>query len=277
MVYNITIKQKEENMKYRLIATDMDGTLLQPDDTISTATLKAIEKAREKGVVFTLSTGRPVQGVKKYIDLLGLDCPVITYNGAVVVHSGTGDILFSQDMDKEDARLVYNLALEKGVMFILWSKNRLYASELGEKSAFYEQITSTKANLLTDFDSLLERGITKFLWYDEPEILDEYIEQLKHSHLKDTTFIKSRAYFMEFFSAQTSKAVALAKLGEYYGISQQEIIAIGDQTNDLSMIEYAGLGVAMGNGVDKVKNAADYVTASNTEDGVAKVIEKFVL
>lgn len=120
-------------MKYRLIATDMDGTLLQPDDTISTATLKAIEKAREKGVVFTLSTGRPVQGVKKYIDLLGLDCPVITYNGAVVVHSGTGDILFSQEMDKEDARLVYNLALEKGVMFILWSKNRLYASELGEK------------------------------------------------------------------------------------------------------------------------------------------------
>ena len=264
-------------MKYRLIATDMDGTLLQPDDTISTATLKVIEKAREKGVVFTLSTGRPVQGVKKYIDLLGLDCPVITYNGAVVVHSGTGDVLFSQDMDKEDARMVYNLALEKGVMFILWSKNRLYASELGEKSAFYEQITSTKANLLTDFDSLLERGITKFLWYDEPEILDEYIEQLKHSHLKDTTFIKSRAYFMEFFSAQTSKAVALAKLGEYYGISQQEIIAIGDQTNDLSMIEYAGLGVAMGNGVDKVKNAADYVTASNTEDGVAKVIEKFVL
>ena len=81
----------------------------------------------------------------------------------------------------------------------------------------------------------------------------------------------------EFFSAQTSKAVALAKLGEYYGISQQEIIAIGDQTNDLSMIEYAGLGVAMGNGVNKVKNAADYVTASNIEDGVAKVIEKFVL
>ena len=107
-------------MKYRLIATDMDGTLLLPDNTISQPTLQAIEKARQKGVVFTLSTGRPVQGVKKYIDQLGLDCPVITYNGAVVVHSRTGQILFSQDMDKEDARLVYNLALEKGVMFILW-------------------------------------------------------------------------------------------------------------------------------------------------------------
>lgn len=264
-------------MKYRLIATDMDGTLLLPDNTISQPTMQAIEKARQKGVVFTLSTGRPVQGVKKYIDQLGLDCPVITYNGAVVVHSRTGQILFSQDMDREDARLVYNLALEKGVMFILWSKNRLYVSEMSEKTEFYEQIVSTKAELLTDFDSLLEDGITKFLWYDEPEILDGYINQLKHCPLKDTTFIKSRAYFMEFFSAQTSKAVAMEKLGEYYGISRQEMIAIGDQTNDLSMIEYAGLGVAMGNAVDSVKKAADHITATNTEDGVAQVIEKFVL
>lgn len=264
-------------MKYRLIASDMDGTLLNSENQITPATVSAIKAAADKGVVFTLSTGRPMQGVKKYIDQLQLDCPVITYNGAVVVHSRTGEIIFSQVMDSEEARLVYQQAKKRGTMFVVWSCNRLYASELGEKSEFYEGITQTKAQLLTDFEAVLAQGITKFLWYDDAETLDKWIEELKDENFTQTTFTKSRAYFLEFFSNKTSKAVAMEKLGEYYGIDKSRMIAVGDQTNDLSMIEYAGLGVAMANAVDAVKAAADYITASNEDDGVAKVIEKFVL
>ncbi len=264
-------------MKYRLIATDMDGTLLTPENRITRRTMAAISAAREKGAVFTLSTGRPLQGVKKYVDLLGLDCPVITYNGAVVAHSLTGEIIFSQNMETEEARRVYNLAKERNTMFILWSQNRLYASELSEKTEFYENITSTKATLIENFEQLLADGITKFLWYDDPDILDKWIEELTQEKLENTTFVKSRAYFLEFFSNKASKAVAMEKLGEYYGISREEMIAVGDQTNDLPMIEYAGLGVAMGNAVEKVKEAANYITSTNEEDGVAKVIEKFIL
>ncbi len=264
-------------MEYKLIATDMDGTLLTPDDKITDATLSAVKSAVEKGVVFTLCTGRPVQGVKKYIDLLDLDCPVITYNGAVIVHSKTGEILFSRNMDTEEAYKVYNLAREKNTMFIVWSQNKLYASEISEKTAFYENITSSKATLITDFDRIASRGITKFLWYDRPETLDKWAEELKEKGLDKTTFVKSRRYFMEFFSKDVSKAVAMEKLGQYYGIDKSQMIAIGDQTNDLPMIEYAGLGVAMANAVDSVKAAADYITTSNTEDGVARVIRKFVL
>ena len=116
-------------MNYRLIACDMDGTLLNSENKITTRTVEAIKAAKEKGVVFTLSTGRPVQGVEKYIDLLDLDCPVITYNGAVIVHSRSGEIIFSQNMDNDDARTVYNEAVKRGTMFLVWSQNKLYVSE----------------------------------------------------------------------------------------------------------------------------------------------------
>lgn len=264
-------------MAYKLIATDMDGTLLTSKDEISHETICAIKAAIDKGVVFTLSTGRPLQGVKKYIAQLGLDCPVITYNGAVIAHSKTGEILFSQNMDVAEAEKVYAKAVEKGVMFIVWSQNKLYASEISDKTHFYEGITNTTAELLTDFNRVLQQGITKMLWYDNPEVLEQYISQLKDENFQHTTFTKSRAYFLEFFSNKVSKAVAMEKLGEYYGIKQEEMIAIGDQTNDLPMIEYAGLGVAMANAVDKVKEAADYITLSNNDAGVAHTINKFIL
>ena len=150
-------------MKYRLMAVDMDGTLLNPDSIITPYTEKTVKQAIEKGLVFTLCTGRPLQGVKKYVDQLGLDCPVITYNGAVIAHSKTGEILFSQTMDTDEARRVYSLAKQKNTMFILWSRNRLYASEISEKTAFYEGITSTKASLIEDFEAILADGITKML------------------------------------------------------------------------------------------------------------------
>lgn len=264
-------------MAYKLIATDMDGTLLTSTDEITVKTQQTIRTAVDNGVIFTLSTGRPLQGVKKYIDLLGLNCPVITYNGAVIAHSITGEILFSQDMDIAEATRVYNLAKEKGVMFIVWSQNKLYASEISEKTYFYEGITNTKAELITDFAKIVVNGITKILWYDDAQILDKYIEELNSEKFVYTTFTKSRAYFLEFFSNKVSKAVAMKNLGEYYGIKREEMVAVGDQTNDLPMIEYAGLGVAMANAVDSVKLAADYITDSNNKDGVAKVIEKFIL
>ena len=264
-------------MEYRLMAVDMDGTLLNPDSEITPYTLRTVKQAVAKGLKFILCTGRPLQGVKKYVDRLGLDCPVITYNGAVIAHSTTGEILYSQLMGTEEARRVYNLAKEKNTMFIIWSQNQLYASEISEKSAFYEGITTAKATLLEDFEAVLAQGITKMLWYDDPDTLDKWTEELTGMGFEETTFVKSRAYFLEFFSNKTSKAVAMAKLGEYYGIRREEMIAAGDQTNDLPMIEYAGLGVAMGNAVESVKAAADLITATNSEDGVAQVIRKLIL
>ena len=264
-------------MDYKLIAVDMDGTLLNSDNQITDATVAAVKAAQNIGVVFTLSTGRPLQGVKRYIDQLNINCPVITYNGAVVVHSKSGKVLFSQDMDNDDAKLVYQQAKMRNIMFVVWASGKLYVSEFGEKADFYSRMTNTKAELIDNFDNLLAQGITKILWYHDADILESWIPQLNNIGLKNTTITKSRAYFLEFFSDKASKAVAMEKLGQYYSIDRTQMIAIGDQTNDLPMIEYAGLGIAMGNAVEAVKAAADYITDDNNNDGVAKAIEKFVL
>ena len=130
-------------MNYRLIACDMDGTLLNSENKITTRTVEAIKAAKEKGVVFTLSTGRPVQGVGKYIDLLDLDCPVITYNGAVIVHSRSGEIIFSQNMDNDDARTVYNEAVKRDTMFLVWSipGRTFFANSMFENMALYGIMT----------------------------------------------------------------------------------------------------------------------------------------
>ena len=264
-------------MNYKLIAVDMDGTLLNSDNQISPATIDAVKAAVGKGVVFTLSTGRPVQGVQKYIDLLELNGPVITYNGAMIVDSCSGEIIFNEIMDSGDAQKVYQQALERNIMFVVWSAGKLYVSAMGEKATFYSEMTNTKAELIENFDNLLSQGITKILWFHDADILDSWIPELNNLNLEHTTITKSRAYFLEFFSNKTSKAVAMEKLGQYYGIDKSSMIAVGDQINDLPMIEYAGLGVAMGNAVEGVKNAADYITDTNNNDGVAKVIQKFIL
>ena len=263
-------------MNYRLMAVDMDGTLLNAENQITPVTEAAIKKAMTGGLKFTLCTGRPLQGVLRYVKQLQLDCPIITYNGAMIVHSGSGEVLFSQNMDSDEARKVWAIADKLGAALFVWSAGELFARAPREKVAFYEEITKTTAKEIGDFEELVQRGITKLLWYDVPEVLDDLIVDLQGAGFEKTTFTKSRAYFLEFFSAFTSKAVAMEKLGEYYGIDKSEMIAVGDQTNDLPMIEYAGLGVAMGNAVDAVKAVAGYITDTNENDGVAKVIEKFI-
>lgn len=138
----------------------------------------------------------------------------------------------------------------------------------------YKKISGVEP-LPADYNKLLEQGITKILWYDEPERIDEILGELSEDMFSEVTLCKSQPVFLELFNKNVSKAEAIKKIGEYYGIKQEETIAIGDEINDLSMIEYAGLGVAMGNAKEEVKKIANYITDSNDEDGVRKVIEVY--
>lgn len=262
---------------YKLIALDIDGTLLNSDGVITEATKEALAKASDEGVTVTLSTGRPVQGVEKYIGELNLKAPLITYNGGMIVEADTKKILFSQELSAADAIEIYSYGIETDATIVVWSKNELFVNRLDENASAYEAIAKTKAQVITDIDMLATRGVTKILWHDTVEKVNGYIENLTGKISDSITFCTSRPYFLEFNSAEVSKAAAMDFIGGHLDIKQSEMIAIGDGFNDLSMIQYAGLGVAMGNAEDGVKAHADYVTASNDEDGIAQVVEKYVM
>lgn len=264
-------------MKYKLIAVDMDGTLLNDLSEITQRNLEVIEKARQKGVMFSISTGRPIQGIKKFNHILKLDCPVIAYNGAMLANPNTNEIIFEKSLDNDAARKIWNIGKLKNTTMCVWSNHKLYTNVLNKRTEAYRNLQGIEPILIDDIENLLENRVTKILWSDEESNISKWQEEFLKEDFGETTLCTSKPYFLEFFNKQVSKALTLERLAKLYNIKRDEIIAMGDGYNDLSMIEYAGLGVAMENGDERVKAKADYVTASNEKDGVAEVIEKFVL
>lgn len=267
-----------EPMKYKFVAVDMDGTLLNDVDEITPLTMKTIQESVSQGLIFSVCTGRPIQGVAKYRELMELNAPVITYNGAMIVMSDTREVIFQQNLEREDARRILKLGREYGTTMCVWSGNQLYGNVLNERIHEYKKATGVEPLLIQDEDALLDQGITKILWYDEVEKIGQMEKEIPPSAFQSVTFCTSKPFYLEFFNSKVSKASAMEKIGELYHISREEMIAIGDGFNDLSMINYAGLGVAMKNAPQGVKAQADYITRhSNQEDGIAEVLRKFVL
>ena len=269
-------------MAYKLLAVDIDGTLLDSNGNLTAETIKAINLGIEKGMIFTISTGRPIQGVQALIEKLGItqDLPFITYNGAMVIMWKSKDILFECSIKHEDALTIIELGKKLGTTVMVWTDHKLYASELSEKAYKYSSISGVTPILLKDdkkeIEKTIEKGVTKILWYDEVATINRYLNEIGKYLSENVNFHTSQPYFLEFVDKSASKAKAMEKLGEHFGIKQSEMIAVGDGLNDLSMIEYAGLGVAMENANDAVKKRADYVTLSNDENGVADVIYKYI-
>lgn len=264
-------------MEYKLMAVDIDGTLLDSKGNLTEETRNAIKLGVEKGLVFTIATGRPIQGVEYLIEMLNLDLPFITYNGAMVVMGKSREVLYEQKLSAVDAKAVIELGNKFDATIIVWKDNALYINRIDEKSEKYKGISGVEPILIEDVDTVIKEGVTKIVWYDEIEKI-EIVEGEVGKYLgSNINYHTSRPYLLEFVDKNASKAIAMKKLGEHFDIKQSEMIAIGDGFNDLSMIEYAGLGVAMANSKAAIKEKANYITLSNDENGVAAVINKFVL
>lgn len=264
-------------MAYKLMAVDIDGTLVDSSGKITDETKKAIKLAVDNGLIFTICTGRPIQGVSPLSDSLGLDLPFITYNGAMVVMGKSRRILYEKNMSAKDAANIIRLGENYKTSIMVWKDNKLYSNELNEKAYKYGSLSGTTPLLIEDVNEMVKEGVTKILWYDHVETIQKYEKELRECLGDSINFHTSQPFFLEFVDKDASKGIALMKLGEHFGIGADEMIAVGDGFNDLSMIEYAGLGVAMDNAHKAIKEKADYITLSNDEDGVAHLIYKFIL
>lgn len=268
-------------LKYKIVALDMDGTLLNEQKEITEETKNVLSEARNKGVKIVLSSGRPLDGLKNYLNELNLVDDnefVLSYNGCLVQETKTSKIIHEVGLKGSDLKYMYNLSKKIGVNIHAFSPN------IGLMSPKISKYTEVEANInkininIIDFNKINDNDdIVKVMMVDEPEILDEAIKKLPQSIYDKYTVVKSAPFFLEFINKNADKGKGLEALAKYLGVKREEIIAMGDAENDLAMIKYAGLGVAMGNAVEKVKEASDVVTLTNEQNGVAKIIKEYIL
>lgn len=265
---------------YRLIAIDMDGTLLREDKTISEKTKEVIKRARRKNVKVVLATGRPVEGVKKYLEDLDLyhdDEYVLTFNGAIVKEICSNRIICKDTLNGSDLLHLYEISKKVGVNIHAFSKYGCITPRMNEYTELEGKINGINVYEI-DYDTINKNEeIIKVMMVDKPEILEKAIEKLPKEIYENYTIVRSAPYFLEFLSKTCNKGEGVKSLVESLKIKKEDVIAIGDAGNDIHMIEYAGLGIAMENAFDDVKKKADFITKSNEEDGVAFVFEKFIL
>lgn len=262
---------------YKLVAIDLDDTLLNDNLEISEGTRSSLKTAIARGVVITIATGRMYASAKKIADKLDLEVPLITYQGALVKHAKDGTVLYERNVPPEVVRYVFEYASKNGLHLQAYHNDTLVAKEENEKLIGYCRLNNISYEIEPDFDRLAEKTAPKLLMIDEPEKLDQVMTELKAVIGDKAHITKSKPNFLEIMHPEGTKGHALTQLAAHYGIRQEETIGIGDSWNDRELIQQAGLGVAMGNAVSALKEVADYVTSGNNEDGVRHVIDKFVL
>lgn len=267
-------------MNYKLIALDLDGTLKNSKNKITDKTREALIKAQEKGVKVVLASGRPTPGLRHEAKELRLDefgGYLLSFNGAHVCDYQTKETIYEQTLDMNDAKKAYDRSKEFHLACMTYDNDIVISEDIDDEYVKVEgNINDIALSRVSDFKVSLKDPIHKVLLTGKPDYVAEIIDEFKEPFGDSLSIYRSAPYFIEIMAQGIDKAASLDRLVKYLNIKQEEVMAFGDGYNDLSMIEYAGMGVAMNNAVDGVKERANYVTLSNDEDGIAYALDKFL-
>lgn len=267
-------------MRYKMIVTDMDDTLLRDDHTVSERTQEAIIKAQEMGVKFVLASGRPTFAMREYAKQLKLDefgSHILSYNGAVITCMKKNEEIYRNMLSSDRVHELVDLSKKYNMFIHTYVGDDIITAENSEYCDIEQKLTGMDLKLVDCLKETVTEDVVKVLMTQDPEHLKGVAGQLKETHGDDYSITISKPYFLEFMPKGVDKGAGIDKLAEVLEIKAEEIIAIGDSYNDLEMLQYAGLGVAVGNAKPELKEAANVVVASNMQDGVAEVIEKYIL
>jgi Cof subfamily protein (haloacid dehalogenase superfamily) len=267
-------------MAYKMIVLDLDDTLLRDDNTISARTKQALMDAQEMGVKVVLASGRPTYAMRKIAEELRLEeygSFILSFNGAKIINCKTNEELFSSTLSPETAHRLYDLSRQEDVWIHTYVGDVIVTEAANPFTTIESNITGLPVVEVDSFIEAVTEPVVKVLMLEEPERLAEVEKKLQQELAGELSVMRSKPFFLEFTEAGVTKGTSLNYLIQKLGIKREEVIAMGDSYNDLAMIEFAGLGVAMGNAPDDIKEKADYVTDTNMNDGVAKAVEEFVL
>ena len=268
-------------MNYKMIVLDLDGTLTNRDKVITDNTKRVLMEAQKRGKKVVLASGRPTYGVMPLAEQLHLEQYggyILSFNGGIIMDCRTREVVFKKQLPISANAKIVELAKDEGVDLLTYEEPAIITDNPDCPYAQKEsKINGIRIKKVEDMASYLNFAVPKFLMMDDGDYLALVEARVKAALGKNFSVYRSEPYFLEILPRGIDKAQCLAQLLDQVNIRQEEMIACGDGYNDLSMIQFAGLGVAMENAVLPVRNAADYVTYSNNDEGVAHVVEKFML
>lgn len=283
----VMLHYKEANMKYKLVCIDMDGTLLDERGEITKENKEALQKLSDKGIRIAITTGRMHKFVKAFSKMIGIEVILITSNGASIALTPEEAPFYNEVMKGDALRQFYTCAKHHDVKIHFTTANGIILDyELPADHIYHginkgipkeEQIELVNMKDFEEAFKTYDGQIIKALCIHETDqnTLDNLREELEQ--FGDYEIVSSWKNNIEVMPKGMSKGNAVKKLAQKLNISLEEVVCMGDSENDLSMLQIAGLAVAMGNAREDIKAAADYVTATNNESGVAKAINKFIL
>lgn len=270
-------------MNYQLLVLDIDGTVTNSQKIVTPRTREALIHLQEKGIPVAIASGRPYQGIAPIADVLEFQrfgSYILAFNGGRIMNWKTKEVIYSKTLPMGLPRRLQKDALEHGVGIIAYSDHDTVISG-GASVDRYIQLESNICNLpieiSTDYAKDIPYPINKCLFTGEPDDIATLEPILYEKYLHEAQVFRSEDFYLEVTPKNVDKAYCLARLLDILGISRDAMVCCGDGYNDLTMLQFAGLGVAMANAKEEVLKVADYITASNDHDGVALVVEKFFL
>lgn len=271
-------------MNYKMIYSDLDGTLLNSQKKISNVNIDIITRLEEQGIIFGIATGRIYPAAKIYAKDLNLNSPVICCNGALVVDPRNDHVIISNKIDNDKVKEIISIIKKYDVYFHFYTIDTIYAEKNEYIIEYFEKLSRDKSedekvktivndsisDLITDDMEIFKVGV----FVDDSEQSINMMDELLL--IEGISGYKSLGYMFDLVLNGIDKGRALEQLGELLNVKREEIMAFGDNENDINMIKYAGMGIAMENSKDDVKSVSDYIALTNDEDGIFHAIEHFV-
>ncbi len=261
---------------YRLAAIDLDETLLGPDHLISDRNREAVTSLARAGVTCVIASGRMHEATTRFADELGLAEPIISYNGSMVKHYGSKEVWLHMRVPSGPAGEVARFCEQNHRHLNYYLNDRLYVSQTGYWAEFYVKQTGSPMEKIDSLLDLIGTEPTKMILIDSPGTVDRLLSEFRDQYGDSLYITKTNPEYLEFMNPSANKGRALELVADRLRISRKETLAFGDGNNDLPMIQWAGLGVAMGGARANVRGSADIVAPPFEEDGLAAAIEQLM-
>ena len=260
---------------YRMCAIDLDDTLLGPDHQLSARNARAIREVMDAGIIVLIASGRMFAATLPTARQLDLDTPIICYNGAMVKHPRTGETWMEESVDPQIAGQLIDYCRDRRLQLNFYWQDLLYTKAITPWLELYHRRTSAPLKVCPEFDIAM-KGIapTKLIIVDDPRVIDRLLPEMRERFGSTLYVTKSNAEYLEFLPPGADKGAALAFVASRYGITAEETVAFGDSWNDLPMLHWAGLSIAVGNAKPEVIAAANRTVLTSAEDGVGIALEQ---